>query len=326
MTKIGVLLPTRQGPEHRHVTATQTVAEAVMAEKLGFDSVWVGESVLARPRFDPITTLAAVAAQTAHVGIGTAILMGPIHTPVLLAQRLATLDCLSEGRLTIGIGLGADTPGARREYMAAGIPYDERLGRLIQTVHACRTLWRSDPAAMADDAPGRQTKYWDLRGVELYPKPHSDGGPPFWSSASPFVEKALVRVPRLYDGWLPNPPTAGLFASGWQTIRTSSPDAGRPLTRAAYLTLCADADSERARTLLDRFCRDYYGYGVEDGQKYQAFFGGNYEECRDWLSGYIAAGAEHIVLRIPDNNYAQHLETLAQHILPALGDRNHAVQ
>ncbi|HAM48382.1 MAG TPA: LLM class flavin-dependent oxidoreductase, partial [Alphaproteobacteria bacterium] len=85
-------------------------------------------------RFDPITTLAAVATQTSHVGLGTAILMGPIHTPVLLAQRLATLDCLCEGRLTIGIGLGADTPGARREYATAGIPYDQRLGRLIQTV------------------------------------------------------------------------------------------------------------------------------------------------------------------------------------------------
>ena len=317
MTKIGVLLPTRQGPDHGHVTATQTITQAVMAEKLGFDSVWVGESVLARPRFDPITTLAAVATQTSHVGLGTAILMGPIHTPVLLAQRLATLDCLCEGRLTIGIGLGADTPGARREYATAGIPYDQRLGRLIQTVQACRTLWRSDPEAMADDAPGRQTKYWDLRGVELYPKPFSNAGPQFWSSASPFVEKALARVPRLYDGWLPNPPTAELFVSGWQTI-SNSPDAARPLTRAAYLTLCSDDDSGRARTLLDRFCRDYYGYSVADGQKYQAFFGGNHAECIDWLKGYIAAGAEHIVLRIPDNDYTQHLETLAQHILPAL--------
>ena len=317
MTKIGVLLPTRQGPQHAHVTARQTVEQAVQAEQSGFDSVWVGESVLARPRFDPITTLSAVAMLTKNVGIGTAILMGPIHSPVLLAQRLATLDCLSEGRLTIGIGLGADTPGARREYETAAVPYDQRLGRLLETVRACRTLWSRDPEAMRDDAPGRQTKYWDLRGVELFPKPFQPKGPEIWSSATPFVEKALARVPRVYDGWLPNPPTAELYRSGWEVIISQPEDAGR-LSRATYLSMCSDDSAQQANELLDRFCRDYYGYSVEDGQKFQAFFAGTHAQCVSWLQSYVDAGAEHIVLRIPDTDFDHHLQTLATHVLPAM--------
>ncbi len=324
MSKLGVLLPTRQGPQHAHVTARQTVQQAVRAEALGFDSIWVGESVLARPRFDPITMLSALAVQTSRVGIGTAILMGALHPPVLLAQRLATLDCLSGGRLTIGIGLGADTPGARREYETAGVPYGERLGRTIETVRACRTLWSADPAAMEDSAPGRQTKYWDLRGVELYPKPFQPGGPKFWSSASPFVEKALARVPRVYDGWIPNPPSAEMFRKGWDVIASQPGSASTPaaLTRAAYLSLCSDDSAERANILLDRFCRDYYGYSLTDAQKYQAFFAGTHRQCIDWLQGYVDAGAEHIVLRVPDTDFDSHLTQIAEKIVPQLTRHN----
>lgn len=324
MAKLGVLLPTRQGPQHAHVTARQSVEHAVQAEALGFDSVWVGESVLARPRFDPVTLLSAVAMRTQKVDIGTAILMGPIHSPVLLAQRLATLDCLSEGRLIIGIGLGADTPGARREYETANVPYGERLGRMLETVRACRTLWSTDPDDLADDAPGRQTKYWDLRGVELYPKPFQPGGPQFWTGASPFVEKALARVTRVYDGWLPNPPTSDLYTKGWDVITSQPAEAGDPasLSRSVYLSMCSDDSEARANELLDRFCRDYYGYSLEDGQKFQAFFAGTHQQCIDWLQGYVDAGAEHIVLRIPDTDFDAHMQVLAKEVMPKLKSNN----
>ena len=101
--KIGYLLPTReQIMEGRH-DAASLLALAERAEALGYDSVWVGDSVLARPRHDPLTLLAAVAARVPRVMLGTAVLLPALRNPVLLAHQVATLDQVSEGRFILGV-------------------------------------------------------------------------------------------------------------------------------------------------------------------------------------------------------------------------------
>src|ERR1700739_3716007 len=83
---------------------------AVRAEALGFDSVWVGDSLPARPRHDPLTLLAAVAAGARKVQLGTAVFLPALRNPVVLAHQLATLDQISEGRLGLGAGTANDFP------------------------------------------------------------------------------------------------------------------------------------------------------------------------------------------------------------------------
>jgi len=317
--RIGISLPTRHGSGHDGVPIERALALAQRAEALGFDSVWAGESMLARPRFEPLTLLAAVAASTSRVTLGTCVLLPALHAPVALAQRLATLDRLSRGRLVVGAGIGVDLPATRREYAAAGVPFERRVRRLVETVQACRTLWSPKPEALCDDAPGRVTQDWDLRGIELEPKPHRDGGPPFWVGATVARDAALRRTGRVFDGWIPTAPSADTWASGWSAIEAAAREAERApgaVTPAAYLTLSLDRDAAAAEARLAAFYASYYGIPFEVMRRVHGCFAGTPADCAAWLAGYARAGVAHFVLRSAD--LGRDLEPLAGEVIPLL--------
>src|SRR5512134_1878754 len=114
--KVGVLLPTREAVMSGRFETAPLLDMAERVEAMGYDSVWVGDSLLARPRFEPLTLLAAVAARTRRVGLGTAVLLPALRHPLLLAHAAATVDRLAEGRLVLGVGIAADTPATRKEF------------------------------------------------------------------------------------------------------------------------------------------------------------------------------------------------------------------
>src|SRR6266705_307808 len=134
--RIGYLLPTRERIMAGQPQAAPLLELAERAERLGFDSVWAGDSLLARPRHEPLTLLASVAARVPRVDIGTAVLLPALRNPVLLAQQVATLDQIAEGRLILGVGIAADVPNIRQEFTAAGVPFEKRVGRLLEGLPA----------------------------------------------------------------------------------------------------------------------------------------------------------------------------------------------
>ena len=95
------------------------------------------DSLLARPRHDALTLLTAVAARTRRVELGTAVLLPALRNPVLLAHQVATLDRIAEGRLILGVGIASDWPNIRAEFEAAGVPFDKRVGRMIEGLALC---------------------------------------------------------------------------------------------------------------------------------------------------------------------------------------------
>jgi len=97
--RIGYLLPTREQVMEGRPEAAPLLALAERAEGLGYDSIWVGDSITARPRHEPLTLLSAVAARTKKPELGTAVLLPALRNPVVLAHGVATLDQISEGRL-----------------------------------------------------------------------------------------------------------------------------------------------------------------------------------------------------------------------------------
>src|SRR5258708_27456286 len=113
--QIGYLLPTRERVMGGRSETAPLLDLAARAENLGFDSVWVGDSLLARPRHDPLTLLAAVAARTKKVALGTAVFLPALRNPVVLAHQLATLDQIAEGRLILGVGIATDVPNIRAQ-------------------------------------------------------------------------------------------------------------------------------------------------------------------------------------------------------------------
>jgi len=144
--KLGYLLPTRE----RIVAGThetRTILElADHAEQLGLDSVWIGDSLLAKPRHEPLALLAAIAGRTRNIHMGTAVLLPMLRNPVLLAHQLATLDQIAEGRLIIGLGTARDNEPIRREFEAAGVSFEKRIGRMLEQIRLCRALWSGETA------------------------------------------------------------------------------------------------------------------------------------------------------------------------------------
>src|SRR6201989_3213296 len=179
-TQIGYLLPTRARVMEGRPETAPLLALAERAEALGFDSVWVGDSLLARPRHDPLTLLAAVAGRTRKVALGTAVFLPALRNPVVLAHQLATLDQISEGRLVLGAGIASDVPNIRAEFAAAGVPFEARVGRMMEGLRLCRRLWTGKPV----DWQGR----WPVQGGVLGPTPYRPDGAPIWMAGSVLPE------------------------------------------------------------------------------------------------------------------------------------------
>ena len=121
--KVGLLLPTRgivmKNPDAPDIGLLFELAQE--AEHIGLDSLWVGDSLLSKPRLEPITTLAAIAARTKTVQIGTAVLLAAMRNPLLLAHAVATLDIISKGRTVLAMGVGGVFNAAlRREWDVLG--------------------------------------------------------------------------------------------------------------------------------------------------------------------------------------------------------------
>src|ERR1700677_4517956 len=254
--KLGYLLPTREQIMEGKPDAASLLALAARAEAEGFDSVWVGDSVLARPRHDPMTLLAGVAGRVPRVELGTAVLLPALRNPVVLAHQAATLDQISEGRLILGVGFAQDLPNIRAEFAAAGVPFEKRVGRMMEGLRLCRALWSGQPV----DWDGR----WQVAGGVLAPTPNRPGGPPLWIGGN--LPASLERAGKWFDGWFPIKPDAATFGAQWQEVRTIARTAGRDpdaMTGAMYLTLALDANAVRAEQRLNGFLERYYGQPAE---------------------------------------------------------------
>ena len=143
--KLGYLIPTRESVMHGHPETRPLLELAKHAETLGFDSVWAGDSLLAKPRHEPLTLLAGIDGCTSTLELSTAVLLPGFRNPVVMAQQVATLDQLCEGRLILGIGIAADLPSVRAEFAAAEMPFERRVGRLMEGLRLCCALWSGQP-------------------------------------------------------------------------------------------------------------------------------------------------------------------------------------
>jgi alkanesulfonate monooxygenase SsuD/methylene tetrahydromethanopterin reductase-like flavin-dependent oxidoreductase (luciferase family) len=302
--RIGYLLPTRESIMEGRPEAGPLIALAERAEELGYDSVWVGDSLLARPRHEPITLLAGVAGRIRRAKLGTAVLLPALRNPVLLAHQVATLDQLSEGRVILGIGIASDVPNVRAEFRSAGVPFEKRVGTMMEGMRLCRALWTGKPV----DWDGR----WHVEKGLLAPTPRQPGGPPIWGGGS--APAALERAARHFDGWFPTGPDAKGWGEQWRRVQALAREAGRDasaLEAAIYLTLAIDDDAKRAERRIDDFLSGYYGQRPDVLKKRQACFAGSVEAAAEWLRGYVQEGARYLVLRFA-GDHERHLETMAK--------------
>src|SRR5581483_8724859 len=167
----GVLLPTREAVMSGRSDPARLLELAERAEALGFGSVWVGDSLTARPR---------------RVRLGTSIFLAALRNPILLAYQLASLDWITGGRMDFGVGYGRPKePAAESEFRMLGLDPAARIKMSEEIIEIMRRLWRENDVSHA----GRFTSF---EHVTVEPKPVQPGGVPIWV-ASNNVEPGLKR-------------------------------------------------------------------------------------------------------------------------------------
>jgi probable F420-dependent oxidoreductase len=296
---------------NQHVPNFREILDlAECAEEAGFDSVWVGDSVLARPRFEALTTLAAVAARTQRVRLGTAVLLPVLRQPVVLANQVANLDLVASGRLILGVGTGGNNPAVAQEFAACGVPIARRVGMFEETITLMRRLWTEPEVTF-------QGRYCQVQSVRLGLRPLQQSGVPLWLAGS--GDNALRRVLRLGDGWLPISSSPEAFTKDWERLQVLGQEMGRnahALHRCLYTTLNVNADGARAERELRAFIESYYSIPYEVQATRNGLFAGSAEQCIAWLKAFIAAGAETIVVRFGSPDQMEQLARFAKEVLP----------
>ena len=307
----GFLLPTRELVMSQATPdVNQIIDLAERAEALDFDSVWAGDSILARPRLEAFTTLAAVAARARRVKVGTAVLLPALRHPVVMANEAANLDLLSEGRLILGLGIASKMPAVRAEFEACGVSIDHRLGIFEETVTLMRRLWREPSVTFSG-------RHFQLQDVSLGLRPYNPSGIPMWIAGS--VDNSLRRVARLGDGWYPNPVSPQIFAEQSRQLDGFARQAGRDpqeLHRCVYTTLNINDDMAQAERETRAFAEGYYNAPYDVMARVQSFCYGTPDTCITWLRDLAAAGAQTIVIRFACPDQVGQLERCAADVLP----------
>jgi probable F420-dependent oxidoreductase len=167
-----------------------------LAEELGFDSVWTTEHIIVGPEavdpygrvYDPLITLAWISGWSQRVRIGTSIVLVPLHNPIHLAKEVATLQELSGGRFTLGVGIGWH----KDEFDFMGVPFEGRGWRADEAIRLMRALWNGER-----DFDG---EFWSFNDATS--EPHPSPIPEIWVGGS--SDRAIRRARELGDAWHPS--------------------------------------------------------------------------------------------------------------------------
>jgi probable F420-dependent oxidoreductase len=228
----GVILPNYGSGSS--VDGIRRVAEA--AEELGFDSVWTTEHIIVGPEavdpygrvYDPLVTLGWIAGWTQRIGLGTSIVLVPLHNPMHLAKEVATLQELSGGRVTLGVGMGWH----KDEYDFMGVEFAGRGRRADEEIRIMRALWSGERSFEGD--------HWSFHDATFEPRPAPQ--PEIWVGGSSV--RAIRRARELGDAWHPS---RGSHADHVRQVKSEHPDLRVvPRTSADKVDAMLEAGAEGA--------------------------------------------------------------------------------
>ena len=317
--RYGLSLPNR-GVLIGALTPGDLLDLAAAAEQTGFfHSVWVGDSLIHKPRLEALITLAGIAARTGTLRLGTVCLATfPIRHPVWLAAQWASLDVVSGGRTILGACIGG---GLHAELEPFGVTPAERVGRMTEGITLLRRLW-------TEDAVTHHGGYYRIDGMSLEPKPVQRPCPIWIASnpkepltSSPLVQRAMARIGRLGDGYMTDRISPGEFAARWAFVREAAGAAGRDpgrLESAIHLMVNVNADPRRAYEEAKRFLDTYYSYDAtpEIMDLWVAY--GPPDTVAEKIHRYVEAGCTLPILRFASFDQRSQLELAARSVMPQL--------
>ena len=280
-----------------------SVAEdAKIAEDLGYTYLCTGEHVFFYgPINNGLIALAAAAGATSKIKLISTITLAPLYPPALLAKQVASLDTVSGGRFSLGIGVGGEFA---KEFEACGVSVNERGARTDEALEVMQRLWTEDNV----EFNGRFTT---LPGVTLDPKPDNI---PVWISGR--SDAAMKRCAAYGSGWLPYMYTPDMLRDSLTKI-SSSRDPGRPAIEPGLFIFCAvHPDRETALQMAsDRLSKQYNQDFSKLVGKYA--IAGKPDDCIARIKEYIDAGATTIVFNsaCPQHHVEENERLLATEVL-----------
>lgn len=300
MSKIGLCF-VNPFPQIRpgHVTTA-----AKKCEEMGLHSFWTIDRI-AYDNLEPFTLLATAAAVTKKIRIGTSVFLAGLRHPALLAKTVATLDFLSGGRVTLGIGFGS----RENDFAALEIPFEHRGSRAEEAILLAKRLWQ-------EEAVTHKGRFFHVANLTIGPRPLQSPHPPIWMGGS--AESVLRRVGRLADGYICGSSAIQDFASIWAKISGSALAAGRDpkqIERAALTFMAIDDNKARAVEACAAYLQRYYGAVRMDVEKHLLV--GPAEACAERIRSFFSKGLDTLIIG-PATADLKQLDLLAEKVLPLL--------
>jgi probable F420-dependent oxidoreductase len=260
-------------------TGSQYLDAVRAVEDLGFHGVYAGDHIFGNvPTPDALTLLASFASITRRIRLGTAVLLPALRDPLVTAKQIATIDQMSEGRLTLGVGVGGEVEG---EWRALGVPIQSRGARTDEYLGIMRKLWTGD--LVTHDGAFKQ-----FSGVRGSPLPAQTGGPPIWVGGR--SDRAISRA-LAHQGWCAYAMSPKQVAERVRQLRSRRPD-----MYVSVLTFVrVGASTEAARELVIEMIRTYYR---QDWSHLIGSVGavGTASYVAERLRAYVESGADEIIL------------------------------
>ncbi|MDA2934917.1 LLM class flavin-dependent oxidoreductase [Acidobacteria bacterium AH-259-D05] len=324
--KFGLVLPNR-GPIVGLFTAQELIllAEAADDRFPAIDSVWVGDSILAKPRFECNTLLAAVAVRTRHVKLGPACFASfPLRQPMVTALEWASIDVLSKGRTIWPVCLGGNPKSGGdflTEYQAFGVDPSDRVGRLEEGIEILKRVWTGNKVSF-------QGKHFSFENVTLEPKPVQKPRPPIWLVATPtrkkrpeLVERMMRRVARHAEGWMTTRVSPEDFTFGLEKLHHfadqegKDPDSFEP---SLFYNVLIGENREAALQEAKQFLDTYYmtDFSRQVVELWTAL--GTAEQCVETINQFLVAGVRTLMVRFPCKKQLEQLDLFVSQVVPHL--------
>ena len=292
----------------------QIISMAVTSEKAGIDSVWVGDSLTAKPRLEPLTTLSAIASRTSLVRLGTAVMLAPLRHPLSLAHAATTADLISGGRIILGMGVGgAFNEAQRTEWVNAGIDPHQRATRFEEILEIFKPLTRGESVTF-------HGRHFDLENVSIKPVSPQPNGVPVLVAAHgrSKLERQFQRV-TLGDGSISISDYPEEYSHGLERIKYHADKQNienSTLEKTFYMTLNMGQDRASAKEEADKFLKLYYGINI-----WQDRWGpwGPTEEAISRIDSYHSSGAQTVIVRFASFDQERQLDLFLNDVLPYVG-------
>jgi len=277
---------------------------AKKCEAMGCHSMWSIDRI-AYDNLEPLTVLAAAAGATQRIRLGTSVLLGNTRHPTHLAKIVATLDFISNGRFTLGLGFGSRD----NDYKAVEIPYEHRGSRAVEQVQLMKRLWTEDNVS-------HKGRFFNLENVTIGPRPIQKPHPPIWTGGS--AEVALKRAGTWADGYICGSSAIADFQVTWEKIAGYAAAAGRnpnAIERASLAFMAIDDDKAKSVKCVEDYTMRYYGRIRNPVESSSVV--GSPEQCVERIQYFFSKGLSTLIIGVADPDPRQ-LDLFGEKVLPKL--------